>query len=106
MTILILIQVFIMILFAVIGLIFINGKGASLIAGYNSMSEAEKEKYDEVALAKFMGKMMFALIFSMIFWLLSTLLSMDWLLYVGIILFVGIVLFIVVYANTGERFKK
>lgn len=95
-----------MLLFGVIGLIFINGKGASLISGYNSMSEAEKEKYDEDALAKFMGKMMFALIFSMIFWLLSTLLSMDWLLYVGIILFVGIAIFIVVYANTGERFRK
>ena len=36
-----------------------------MIAGFNTMSEEEKEKYDTVALCKFMGKTMFALSFSM-----------------------------------------
>lgn len=85
---------------------FSMGKGAFLIAGYNTMSEEEKGKYDTIALCKFMGKMMFALSFSMIFWILSDLLQANWLFIVGLVLFFGIVLFLVIYANTGNRFKK
>lgn len=48
-------------LFLVLGLIFSQGKGAFLIAGYNTASKAEKAKYDEKALCRFMGKIMFAL---------------------------------------------
>ena len=48
-------------LFLVLGLIFSRGKGAFLIAGYNTASKAEKAKYDEKALCRFMGKIMFAM---------------------------------------------
>ena len=44
----------IIVLFVVLGIVFINGKGSFLIAGYNTMPPEEKEKYDEVALCKFM----------------------------------------------------
>jgi len=50
---------------------FSLGKGSSLIAGFNTLSEEEKEKYDVVALCKFMGKMMFALTFCVALWLIS-----------------------------------
>ena len=43
------------------GVIFLNGKGAFLIAGYNTTSKAEKQKTDEKKLCSFMGKMMFIL---------------------------------------------
>ena len=69
----------VIILFIVLGIVFINGKGSSLIAGYNTMSPEEKGKYDTVALTKFMGKMMFALSFSMLFWILSLAYEMNWL---------------------------
>ncbi|WP_237475779.1 DUF3784 domain-containing protein [Virgibacillus salexigens] len=59
------VMMFVIGLFIVLGIILINGKGSSLIAGYNTMPPEEKEKYDTVALCKFMGKMMFALSFSM-----------------------------------------
>ncbi|PID23166.1 hypothetical protein CSV61_01530 [Sporosarcina sp. P3] len=62
-----LIMLLIMVGFIGLGIMFMNGKGAMIIAGYNTMSPVEKEKYDEVALCKFMGKMMFALSFSMVF---------------------------------------
>lgn len=43
------------------GTVFSLGKGAFLIAGYNTAPKREKEKYDEKALCRFMGKLMFAL---------------------------------------------
>lgn len=93
-------------LFLGLGTLFINGKGASLIAGYNTMSEEEKEKYDRIRLCKFMGKMMYALSLSMVLWVLSDFLDKPWLLYVGLVLFLGIVLFMIIYMNTGNRFQK
>lgn len=42
--------------FVVGGILVLNGKGTFLISGYNRMSKAEKEKYDEAAICKFVGK--------------------------------------------------
>ena len=33
--------------FLILGIIFLAGKGSSLIAGYNTMSKEQKNKYDE-----------------------------------------------------------
>ncbi|MGN8646651.1 DUF3784 domain-containing protein [Gracilibacillus sp. HCP3S3_G5_1] len=93
-------------LFVILGIVFINGKGSSLIAGYNTMSPEEQNKYDIVALSKFIGKMMFALSFSMLFWIFSVAYEMNWLFVLGLVLFIGIVIFILIYVNTGNRFKK
>lgn len=95
----------IIILFIILGIVLYSGRGSSLIAGYNTMPKEEREKYDEVALSKFMGKMMFALSFSMVFWALSSLFEIDWLLTIGLILFISIVIFMLIYMNTGNRFK-
>ncbi|GGJ68753.1 MULTISPECIES: DUF3784 domain-containing protein [Virgibacillus] len=43
-------------LFIVLGILLINGKGSSLIAGYNTMPPEEKEKYDTVALWQVYGE--------------------------------------------------
>ena len=55
-------------LFFLLGVLFSMGRGAVLIAGYNTASKAEKEKYDEKALCRFMGKLMFALAGSSASW--------------------------------------
>ncbi|PIC99557.1 DUF3784 domain-containing protein [Sporosarcina sp. P29] len=89
-----------------LGIIFMNGKGSILIAGYNTMSPVEKEQYDVVALCKFMGKMMFALSFSMVFWLLSDVYNNNSLFYFGLVLFIAIVAFMLIYINAGNRFYK
>lgn len=94
------------ILFVVLGFVFMKGKGAFLIAGYNTMPPEKKEKYDTVALCKFMGKMMFALSFSMILWLLSAAYEIRVLFVLGLTLFIGIVLYAIIYVNTGNRFRK
>lgn len=96
----------IIVLFVILGIVFSKGKGASLIAGYNTMPREEKQKYDTAALSKFMGKMMFAISFTMVFWVLSIAFEMNWLFVLGLVLFFSIVIFMLIYMNTGGRFKK
>ncbi len=43
------------ILFLVMGILLLNGKGGCLIAGYNTMSKKEKEEYDKNKLFKVVG---------------------------------------------------
>ena len=89
-----------------LGLVFSRGKGAFLIAGYNTASKAEKEKYDEKALCRFMGKLMFALAAAWVPIALSALLDRMWLPWLGLGLFLVVCIGGVVYMNTGHRFEK
>lgn len=93
-------------LFLLLGLVFSQGKGAFLIAGYNTASEAEKAKYDEKALCRCMGKLMFALAGTWAPIALSALLDRMWLLWLGLVLFLAVCLGGVIYMNTGSRFRK
>ena len=92
--------------FLLLGLVFSRGKGAFLIAGYNTAPKREKEKYDEQALCRFMGKMMVALAGTWVPMTLSTLLDRMWLLWLGLGLFFAVCIGGVVYRNTGHRFEK
>lgn len=93
-------------LFLGLGVVLVNGKGSFLIAGFNTMPPEDKEKYDVIALCKFMGKIMFALSFSMLFWVFSEVYDRTWLFYMGLILFLAIIAFMLVFINRGNRFKK
>lgn len=93
-------------LFVILGIVFMKGKGNSLIAGYNTMPQEEKKKYNSIALSKCIGKMMFALSFIMLFWNVSIIYDVNWLFNLGIILLIGIVVYTIIYVNTGNRFKK
>ena len=46
----------IMLLCIAISVVLLKGKGAWLIAGYNTLSQKEKAQYDSVALCKLIGK--------------------------------------------------
>lgn len=93
-------------IFVVLGIILSNGKGSFLIAGFNTLPQEEKDKYDTVALCKFMGKTMFSLSFSMVFWILSDVYDLKWLFAIGLIFFIGIIVVTLIYVNTGNRFRK
>jgi len=93
-------------LFFLLGIIFSLGKGHFLIAGFNTMPKEEKEKYDVVALCKFMGQMCFALAFSMTFWLVGEIWTIPFLFWIGLVLFITITIFMLIYMNTNKRFKK
>jgi len=99
-------EICVILLLIVLGILQLNGKGAFLIAGFNTKSYEEQEKYNITALSKFMGIMMFWLAFSMVFWVLSDLFRVHFLFIVGMVLFVCIILFMLIYMNTNNRFKK
>lgn len=95
-----------MIPFLLLGITFSKGKGAFLIAGYNTMSEREKAKLNEVGICKFMGKIMYGICLSLLLLALSELLELQILMIAGIILCIGFPIFAVIYSNTGNRFKR
>ena len=93
-------------LFAVLGILMLRGKGAFLIAGYNTMSEAEQNAIDEKRLCAFIGKLMLALAGC---WCVVTLLEalgQKTLFWVAVAAFLAITFGAVIYANTGNRFRK
>jgi hypothetical protein len=99
-------KIFIIGLFVLIGIILSMGKGSFLIAGFNTMSQKQKEEYDVVSLCKFMGKYMFIISFCITLFALSDTFGMKVIFNVGLVLFLTSTIFIVIYLNTGNRFKK
>ena len=95
-----------MILLLSLGIALLQGKGAWLIAGYNTLSDEEKAKYDELALCKATGKMMFGITFSMAFISLGELFQLEGLVITGVVLMIAIILVGVIYINTGSRYLK
>lgn len=96
----------VLLVLVLLGLLFRSGRGAGLIAGYNTMPPEERAKWDEKALCRFMGKLMLALAACWLLVLLSAVLEQIALLAVGLVLFLLLIAAGVVYANTGRRFRK
>jgi len=92
--------------FIIFAIILSKGKGSSILAGYNTMSDSEKAQYDEVALCKFIGKIMYGISFSIIIFAVSEMLENQVLFIIGLILFLTLIIFALVYSNTRDRFKK
>lgn len=92
--------------FTILGVIFLSGRGSSMIAGFNTKSPEEKERYDVPALCRFMGKVMFALGLSMMPWVFGVVYKADWMFAVGTAVFFVVTMLTVIYINTGNRFKK
>lgn len=96
----------IMIPFLIFAIVLSQGKGAFLLAGYNTMKESKKEIYNEKALAKFMGKIMYGYSFCILLWALDGVFKTEWLFIVSVVLFIGLTIFTLLYANSANRFKK
>lgn len=100
------INIGVILLFLMLAGIFFRGKGAWLISGYNMMPKSEKEKYNEVALCHFMAKFMAALAVCWIPVTLYTITYQKVFIITGIAAFCLVIAIGVIYANTGNRFKK
>ena len=93
-------------LFAILGIVFFCGKGAFLIAGYNTASPEEKARYDGKALCRTMGWMMFACAASFGVLMMSDVLKSIMLMWIGLVLFFVSIIFGVIYMNTSKKVKR
>lgn len=93
-------------LFIVLGIVFASGRGAGLIAGYNTEPEWKKAKTDEKKLCKAMSVMMFALAVCWIVAALGEIFKTRVLLWIGMALFAAVIIAGLIYMNTGDRFRK
>ena len=94
------------VLFVVLGIIFASGKGADLIAGYNTASLEEKKKTDEKKLLKAMSVFMFVLAGCFLVLALSKVFNVKSLIWIGQALFAVSMVAGLIYMNTGDRFRK
>jgi membrane protein YdbS with pleckstrin-like domain len=90
----------------IMSLFLMNGKGAFLIAGYNTMSKEKQAKYDVKAMCRSVGRFLLWTV-CCTFLLPFAIHSGDpWMpIYVGGIIMASSLVF-VIYANTGNRFLK
>ena len=88
----------------IIAILLLLGKGSSLIAGYNTSDD--KEKYDTSKLCRFIGKILLPISVFLPLVAIGGIYDIRWLhfIYFGMVLV--IVVFAVIYANTGNRFRR
>ena len=87
-------------LFVCFGILFSMGRGGCLIAGWNTMSERERAKYDEEKLMRVVSSGMFALAGAMAVMLAAMLLENKTLRIFSYVLFLAVVIVLVILANT------
>ena len=93
-------------LFVVMGISLLAGRGAWLIAGYNTMPKKERERYDERALCRFMGKLMLYCAACVLLMAADEVWPGRGLWFAGTAWLIIGAVFAVIYANTGGRFLK
>jgi Flp pilus assembly protein TadB len=92
----------------VLGLILRTGKGAFLIAGYNTMSDMEKAQWDKDALCKSTGNLLIGIgvVLFAIFCIANLNSPPQWLIMViVIVLIIGIFCWIV-HVNKSKKYKR
>ena len=90
----------------VFSIFLLAGKASFLIAGYNTMSKEEKEKYDEIALGKFIGKILLPIGILCPGIAVAEIYNVTWFIWLFLALTFGLSIFAIIYCNTGNRFRK
>jgi len=86
---------------------WVTGKGAMLIAGYNTSTQAVRDSYDSQALAKFVGMVVTIAMVLMTAGLELLVLNVSMVLFWLLLIASIVVLFgAVIYMNTGKRFLR
>lgn len=96
----------VILLFSVLSIILLQGRGAMLIAGYNTSSLEERAKIDEVMLCKDMGKMMLGITFSLLFYVPGGLYDKDIYFIFGTVLMVLSIIIGLIFMNNKNRYTK
>ena len=93
-------------LFVLLGVVFADGKGTGLIAGYNTASAEEKENYDKKKLCKAMSRLMFALAGCWLVTASSEIFKKIALLWIGLALFLIVSVVGAVYVNRVTKIEN
>ena len=96
----------VVLMFLILGIVFAKGKGAYLIAGYNTLPKQEKDKLDQKALCACMAVMMFGLAAAWMVFGIGVQVGLPWLSGIGMALFLGEIVFFLIYMNTGKRVQR
>jgi len=92
--------------FVILSIFLLNGKGAFLIAGYNTMSDDKKILYNEKALCKAVGKLLLSMAVFMMLFPITIQFEIMWLFWLSFIAFMVLPIGFAIYANTGGRYIK
>ena len=87
-------------------IILCHGKGADMIAGFNTASPEERAKWDEAALCRAVGVLLFVLVGCLELLLLGAVLGIPALEWGGGILLAASTVFGLIYINKSKRFKR
>ena len=88
------------------GIILCHGKGADMIAGFNTASPEERAKWDETALCRAVGILLLVMVGCLELLLLGAVLGMVALTWGGGVLIAVSTVFGIIYINTSKRFKR
>ena len=90
----------------VIGIVLCCGKGAFLIAGYNTASPKEKASYDEKALCRATGILVLVIVGCVELLMLGLVLNLTALVWGDGILMAVSTVFGLIYINKSQRFRR
>lgn len=94
-------------LLIIISAIFLlNGKGAFLVGWYNVLSKNDQEKFDEVALCKFFGKIMLILGILLPGLAIAEIYDISWLGRLLLTVVVVLSIFALSYSRMSRRFRR
>ncbi|MDF2485769.1 MAG: hypothetical protein K0R46_1937 [Herbinix sp.] len=97
---------FIMLLLLALAVVLRSGRGAFLISGYNMLSKEQKAKYDEKALCRFVGNLLFVIMLFLGFAVIGGFYELNWLIFLSTTMIFAYTIGALIYANTNHRFKK
>lgn len=83
-----------------------NGKGSFLIAGFNTMPESKKRRYNIKSLSKFIGGILFPIGILTPCIAIGAIYDIIWLSAAYPVIVTSLIVFAAIYANTGNRFKN
>ena len=90
---------------AVLGVFLLKGKGAMFLAGYNTMSEEKKSRYNEKALCKFMGIMILLISACVAAMFVGIVILNNAVIVTGVALTAAATIFALIYINTSSKIK-
>lgn len=96
----------VLVLVVVLGIVLLSGRGASLIAGYNTMSKKEKARWNERALTKAAGIYLLGTGGWLVGLFFATVLDIGWLALALSIAFIAGTAFLLLFTNKSKRFKR